>query len=130
MNKILLIFGILKMTQVICDYYDLQLNKNVDLTLDPIWLIQSTKNLAKISCLVGCNINKECYTATFITDPNVNDNCFLYRKKIAATEMISTLNSNLYIKQCNPVKTLNDTTFINKRMFFLIVIGFNNPRAF
>jgi hypothetical protein len=122
MNKILLIFGILKMTQVICDYYDLQLNKNVDLTLDPIWLIQSTKNLAKISCLVGCNINKECYTATFTKYSIVNDNCFLYRKQIVSTEMVSSQISNIYMKKCNlgtnPVRTLNDTTCINKRMFF------------
>jgi hypothetical protein len=123
MNEILLIFGILKITLVICDYYDLQLNKIVDSTLDPIWLIQRTKNLGKISCLVGCNINKECYTATFITDSIVNDNCFLYRKHIASTEMISTLNSNLYIKQCNAARTLNDTTCINKRMLFLSVLG-------
>jgi hypothetical protein len=123
MNKILLIFGILKMTVVICDKYDLQLNKTVISTLDPIWLIQRTKNLGKISCLVGCNINKECYTATFITDSNVNVNCFLYRKQIASTEMFSTLNSNLYIKQCNAVNTLNDTTCINKRMLFLFVLG-------
>ena len=118
MNKVLIIFGILKMTLVICDKYDLQLNKTVISTLDPIWLIQRTKNPGKISCLVGCKINKECYTATFITDPNVNDNCFLYRKHVASTETISTLNANLYIKQCNPVVTLNDTTCINKRMLF------------
>jgi hypothetical protein len=120
MNKILLIFGIIKMTFVICDNYDLQLNKIVDSTLDPIWLIQSSKNLDKISCLVNCNKNKECYTATFITDSIANDNCFLYRKQIASTDMISSLNSNLYMKQCNAVKTLNDATCINKRMLFLI----------
>jgi hypothetical protein len=123
MNKILLIFGILKMTLVICDKYDLQLNKTVISTLDPIWLIQSTKNLGKISCLVGCNINKECYSATFINDSIANDNCFLYRKHVASTETISTLNANLYIKQCNPVVTLNDTTCINKRMLLLISLG-------
>ena len=130
MNKILLIFGILKMTVVICDKYDLQLNKTVISTLDPIWLIQRTKNPGKISCLVGCKINKECYTATFITDPNVNDNCFLYRKQIASTEMVSSQISNLYTKKCNlgnPVRTLNDTTCLNKRMLFFIVILFNNP---
>jgi hypothetical protein len=81
MNKILLIFGILKMTLVICDYYDLQLNKNVDSTLDPIWLIQSTKYLDIVFCLNACNINKECYTATFTKDSIINDNCFLYRKQ-------------------------------------------------
>jgi hypothetical protein len=128
MNKILLIFGILKMTFVICDKYDLQQNKIVDTTLDPIWLIQRTKNLDKISCLVGCNINKECYTATFTTDSIINDNCFLYRKHIASTEMISTLNSNIYIKPCNLVRTFNDSTCINKRMLFLIVNGFKNQK--
>jgi hypothetical protein len=130
MNKILLIFGILKMTLVICDYYDAQLNKKVDSTLDPIWLIQSTKYLDKIFCLNGCNINTECYTATFTTVSIINDNCFLYRKKIPSTEMVSSQNSNIYTKKCNlsnPVRTLNDTTCINKRMLFLIVIGFNNP---
>ncbi len=114
------------MTLVICDYYDLQLNKNVDSTLNPIWLIQSTKYLDKIFCLNACNINEECYTATFTTYSIVNDNCFLYRKHIASTEMVPSQISNIYTKKCNPVRTLNDTTCIFKRMLFLIVIGFNN----
>ncbi len=118
MNQILLFFCILKLTLVICDKYDLQLNKTVISTLDPIWLIQRTKNPGKISCLVGCNKNKECYTATFITDSIVNDNCFLYRKQLASTEIVSSQNSNIYTKKCDAVKTLNDTTCINKRMLF------------
>jgi hypothetical protein len=129
MNKILLIFGIIKITLVICDHYDLQLNKIVDSTQDLIWLIQSTKYLDKIFCLNACNIDEECYTATFITVSIINDNCFLYRKLITSTEMISTLNSNIYTKKCNlgyPVRTFNDTTCINKRMLFLIVIWFKN----
>jgi hypothetical protein len=123
MNKILLIFGILNMTLVICDHYDFQLNKIVNSTLNPIWLIQSTKYLDKIFCLNDCNINKECYTATFTTYSIVNDNCFLYRKHIASTEMVSSQISNLYTKRCNAVKTLNDTSCINKRRLFLIVLG-------
>jgi hypothetical protein len=126
MNKILLIFGILKLTIVLCDHYDFQLNKIVNSTLNPIWLIQSTKYLDKIFCLNDCNINKECYTATFTKDSIINDNCFLYRKQIASTEMIPSQISNLYTKKCNlgnPVRTLNDTTCINKRRLFLIVLG-------
>jgi hypothetical protein len=68
MNKILLIFGILKIKSVICEKYDLQLNMIADSTLDPIWLIKSTQHLDKMSCLVSCNINKECYTTSYTSD--------------------------------------------------------------
>jgi hypothetical protein len=118
MNKILLIFAILKITSVICEKYDLQLNVIADSTLDPIWLIQSTKNLDKISCLVSCNINKECYTASYTSDSFMTNNCFLYRKQLTSIEMISTHYSNIYIKQCNAIRTLNDTACLYKRMFF------------
>jgi hypothetical protein len=74
------------MALIICDHYDVILNKMVNSALDPIWLIQSTKNLGKISCLVVCNINKQCYTDTLTSHLIVNDNCFLYkRKQIAST---------------------------------------------
>jgi hypothetical protein len=128
MKKFLLIFGILKLTSVICDHYDFQLNTIVISTLDPKWLIQSTKYLDKIFCLNDCNKNKECYTVTFTKDSIINDNCFLYRKQIASNEMVSSQNSNIYTKKCNlgyPVRTLNDTSCIDKRMLFLNLIWFD-----
>ena len=116
-----LIFVIMIITSAICDNYDYQVNKQVNSTVDPIWFIQSNRKHTKIHCLSACNLNNECYTASFTTGSISNDNCFLYRKHIASTKMVTSQNSNIYTKKCNlgyPVRTFNDTTCINKRMFF------------
>ncbi len=118
MKKTLFIFILLKITLVICEKYDLQHNKIINSTLNPIWFIQSNIKHTKIQCLSACNLNDECYTATFSTNSMVNDNCFLYRKQLSSTEIISSQDSNIYIKQCIPIRTLNNIACLIKRMFY------------
>jgi hypothetical protein len=124
MDKIfILVLGILKMTSyVICNKYDLQVNKIVNSTLDQLWLIQSNRKLSKVKCLADCNLNDECYTARFIPDSLENYNCFLYNKYFDPIEIMSSLNSNLYIKHCKPVRTLDDTSCIYKSKLFFNLI--------
>jgi hypothetical protein len=115
MNYNLIFFVFFKITFVICDYYDLQMNMMVNSTLDPVCLIESNRKISKMHCICGCNLKNECYTVRFIPDSIANQNCFLYRKYFTTKEMVSSQNSNLYKKHCNPIRTLNDTTCINKR---------------
>ena len=65
MDKILsILFFILKITFDNASFaykYDTQMCQNVNSSIDPIFLIGSYKKLDKISCMMECNLNEECY---------------------------------------------------------------------
>ena len=64
-----------------------------------LWLIQSYKKLDKTSCLVECNLKSDCYTAAFSSNGSLLDNCALYSKYFATSELVSLKNTNLYSKE-------------------------------
>ena len=80
--------------------YDIQMSQNVNSSIDPIFLIGSCKKLDKISCMIECNLNEECYTTTFSSDQFPNKNCFLYRKYFSSSEIDTSISSVLYSKKC------------------------------
>ncbi len=80
--------------------YDMQMCQNVNSSIDPIFLIGSYKKLDKISCMIECNLNEECYTTTFSSDQYTNKNCFLYRKYFSSSEIAQSISSDLYSKKC------------------------------
>ena len=65
-----------------------------------LWLIQSYKKSGKNFCLVECNLNTDCDTATYSSDSSLIDNCALYSKYFATSELVSLKNTNLYSKDC------------------------------
>jgi hypothetical protein len=80
--------------------YDIQMFQNVNSSIDPIFSIGSYKKLDKISCMIECNLNEECYTTTFSSDQFPNKNCFLYRKYFGSSEIVTSISSDLYSKKC------------------------------
>ncbi len=80
--------------------YDMQMCQNVSSSIDPIFLIGSYKKLDKLSCMIECNLNEECYTTIFASDQYTNKNCFLYRKYFSSSEIVTSSSSDLYSKTC------------------------------
>ncbi len=80
--------------------YDMQMCQNVNSSIDPIFLIGSYKKLDKISWMIECNLNEECYTTIFASDQFPNQTCFLYRKYFSSSEIVSSNSSYLYSKKC------------------------------
>jgi hypothetical protein len=103
MNKIFLILILLKSFATnasLMQKYDLQKNINLSFFSDPNFLIQKSIRIDRISCLVECNLNEECFTALYIPNSLSNDNCFKYRKYFTSSEKFSSLYSDLYEKPC------------------------------
>ncbi len=105
MNKILLLlFCLLKLKTIaytsLSSKYDILMWQNVNISIDPIFLIGSYKKLNKISCMIECNLNEECYTTIFASDQYPNPNCFLYRKYFGSSEIVTSTSSDLYSKKC------------------------------
>ena len=65
-----------------------------------LWLIQCYNKSDKTSCLVECNLKTECYSATYNSNESLLDNCALYSKYIATSELVSLKNTNLHAKDC------------------------------
>jgi hypothetical protein len=80
--------------------YEIQMSQNVNSSIDPIFLIGSYKKLDKISCMIACNLNDECYTTTFISDQFPNQNCFLFGRYFSSNEIVASISSDLYSKKC------------------------------
>ena len=80
--------------------YDMQMSLNVNSSIDPIFLIGSYKKLDKISCMIECNLNDECYTTIFISNQYPNPNCYLFRKYFGSSEIVTSSSSDLYSKKC------------------------------
>ena len=80
--------------------YDMQMCQNVNSSIDPIFLIGSYKKLDKISCMIECNLNEECYTTIFASDQYPNQTCFLFRKYFGSSEIVTSISSDLYSKKC------------------------------
>ncbi len=103
MNKIFLIIIILKSfatNALLMQKYDLQKNLNLSFYSDPNFLIQKSIKLNRLSCLVECNLNVECFTTLYIPNSLSNDNCFKYRKYFTSSEKFSSAYSDLYEKSC------------------------------
>jgi hypothetical protein len=80
--------------------YDIKTSKSVNISIDPIFLIDSYKKLDKISCMIECNLNEECYTTIFASDQYPNPTCFLFRKYFGSSEIVTSSSSDLYSKKC------------------------------
>ena len=65
-----------------------------------LWLIQSYKFKSKFECLGQCNLKTDCNTATYSSDSSLLDNCALYSKYFATSDLVSLKNTNLYSKDC------------------------------
>ena len=65
-----------------------------------LWLIQSYKFKSKFECLGQCNLKTDCNTATYSSDSSFLDNCALYSKYFATSDLVSLKNTNLYSKDC------------------------------
>ena len=61
---------------------------------------KSCTSLNKISWMIECNLNEECYTSVFASDQYPNQTCFLYRKYLASSEIVTSSSSDLYSKKC------------------------------
>ena len=81
-NILIILFCLLKIMFAYASLsykYDTQMCQNVNSSIDPIFLIGSYKKFDKISCLIECNLNEECYTSVFASDQYPNQTCLLYR---------------------------------------------------
>jgi hypothetical protein len=74
--------------------------QNVSSSIDPIFLIGSFKKLDKISCMIECNLNEECYTTIFASIKYPKPTCFLFRKYFGSSEIVTSSSSDLYSKKC------------------------------
>jgi hypothetical protein len=79
--------------------YDVKRDSSVQKTLDPFWLIRSFKINNKVSCLVECNLEDQCFSTIF-SEKLSDKNCFLYRKYLNTTEITSSNGFFLYTKTC------------------------------
>ena len=80
--------------------YSKQVNTSIGSTVSSIGLIQSYKFKSKFECLGQCNLKTDCYTATYSSDSSLLDNCALYSKYFATSDLVSLKNTNLYSKDC------------------------------
>ena len=80
--------------------YSIQVDTSIGPTVSSIGLIQSYQKSDKTLCLVECNLKKDCYTLTFSSDSSLIDNCALYSKYFATSDLVSLKNTNLYSKDC------------------------------
>jgi hypothetical protein len=76
------------------------MSKILNSSIDPIFLIGCYKKLDKISCMIECNLNEECYTTIFDSDQYPNPNCYLLRKYFSSSEIVASSSSDLYSKKC------------------------------
>ena len=80
--------------------YSIQVDTSINPTVSSIGLIQSYKKSDKTSCLVECNLKVDCYTATYSSNSSLLDNCALYSKNFATSDLVTLKNTNLYSKDC------------------------------
>jgi hypothetical protein len=80
--------------------YSSEVDTSIGLSVSSKWLIQNYKKSDKTLCLQECNLNDGCYTATYSSDFNLLDNCILYSKYFATSELILLNNTTLYSKEC------------------------------
>ncbi len=97
--------------------------KNVNVTTNPIWLLNSYKMRNKMNCLSKCNLNEDCLSSTFSNDYLLENNCHLYRMYFDPSEISETALSNLYTKDCK-CSIRNNFFYIHKfnLIFFLKVV--------
>ena len=81
--------------------YSIQVDNSIGHSVSSsLWLIQSYQKSDETLCLVECSLKKDCYTATYSSDSSLIDNCALYSKYFATSDLVSLKNTNLYSKDC------------------------------
>jgi hypothetical protein len=79
------------------NYYIIKKNANINTTIIQTWLNSSFNTKTKYSCLSQCNKNNFCLNLVY-TNSTLNKNCFLFTKNFTSTELVSSIDSDLYIK--------------------------------
>ncbi len=77
--------------------YQVQNGININTNVDTSLIISSMRKENHIYCLAACNSNQECHSTIYI-ESEVNDNCILYKKFFNSTEIATSNNSKLFIK--------------------------------
>ena len=92
------------MTAVSClnlQKYSFQMDISINKTLtNSSWLIRNYNKTGKTLCLAECNLIQNCYSVVYSQDSSSNNNCILFSKYFATSELVSLKNSHFYFKEC------------------------------
>jgi hypothetical protein len=122
MVKIQFFLIFLKVTSFYASFsfkYDVQRCLNISSSNFSLWYLQSLAVKTKFACLSQCNLNDDCYTTFFISDPNSNNNCISYTKFFDQSELVTSINTDIYAKNCiYNIKHTLFNPFYNTLFFF------------
>ena len=92
-----------------CDYFEMA--KDLDITSGASNLIYYSNEKSELYCMSKCHSKLNCLTLIFKKTP-ITKNCLLYNKHFNSTDVIFTINSNIYDRktQLNPVTAATTTT--------------------
>ncbi len=88
--------------------YQVQNGVNINSNVDTSWIISSIRKESHILCLAVCNSNQECLSSVYMDESVANNNCILYKKYFDSTEITTSNNTKLFIKNSKIYNNYNN----------------------